>query len=62
MNEICWPTMLLLKATVGDNLGHLYTIPVQWNYENHENGDGVAYKYVTKMACVCGAVKEINIP
>jgi hypothetical protein len=33
---------------------HRFEIPVEWEYEHHENGTGVAYKTVTKLRCVCG--------
>jgi len=34
---------------------HRFDIPVEWSYEHHENGAGLAYKSVTKLRCVCGA-------
>lgn len=68
MNDICLPTTALLGLRRQDNVSHLYTIPVEWIYGSITDGKLLMHdepskniKQVSKVMCVCGDIKNLNV-
>jgi len=43
----------------GMSMEHIAEHVIEWEYEHHENGSGVARRWATKAMCICGKVVEL---